>query len=59
MAESALRTRSMELAKDVVLICRKMRAAGVETVLIDHLLRCVIRGLFFCIRSHSTARRKL
>ncbi|MBQ7184574.1 MAG: four helix bundle protein [Clostridia bacterium] len=40
MAESALRTKSMEFAKDVVLTCRELRSAGVETVLINQLLRC-------------------
>ena len=39
MSESILRDRSKLLARRVVLLCRQLRAQGVETVLISQLLR--------------------
>ena len=40
MADSILRTKSKEFAKSIVLLCRKMKHNGVESVLINQLLRC-------------------
>ena len=40
MADSVLRTKSQEFAKDIVFLCRKMRQNGVEGVLTNQLLRC-------------------
>ena len=39
MSDSILRDRSKFLARRVVLLCRQLRAQGVETVLISQLLR--------------------
>ena len=40
MADSILRNKSKEFAKNIVLLCRKMKQNGVESVLINPLLRC-------------------
>jgi four helix bundle protein len=40
MAESVLRTKSKEFAKNIVFLCRKLKQAGVESALINQLLRC-------------------
>ncbi len=39
MSDSILRDKSKLLARRVVLLCRQLRAQGVETVLINQLLR--------------------
>ena len=39
MSDSIMRDRSKFLARRVVLLCRQLRAQGVETVLISQLLR--------------------
>lgn len=40
MADSVLRTKSKEFAKEIVFLCRKMKQNGVESALINQLLRC-------------------
>ena len=40
MADSVLRTKSKEFAKDIVFLCRKLKQTGVESALINQLLRC-------------------
>lgn len=40
MADSVLRTKSKEFAKDIVLLCRKLKQNGVESALTNQLLRC-------------------
>ena len=40
MADSALRAKSKEFAKNIVFLCRKMKQNGVEGALINQLLRC-------------------
>ena len=40
MADSVLRTKSKEFAKDIVFLCRKLKHNGVEGTLINQLLRC-------------------
>ena len=40
MADSALRTKSKEFAKYIVFLCRKLKQNGVESALINQLLRC-------------------
>ena len=40
MADSALRTKSKEFAKDIVFLCRDLKHNGVESALINQLLRC-------------------
>jgi four helix bundle protein len=40
MAESVLRTKSKEYAKNIVFLCRKLKQSGVESALINQLLRC-------------------
>ena len=40
MANSVLRTKSKEFAKNIVFLCRKMKQNGVESTLINQLLRC-------------------
>ena len=40
MADSVLRIKSKEFAKDIVFLCRKLKQNGVESVLINQLLRC-------------------
>lgn len=42
MADSVLRTKSKEFAKDVVFLCRTLKQKGVEGALINQLLRCGI-----------------
>ena len=39
MADSVLRTKSKEFAKDIVFLCRKLKQSGVESALINQLLR--------------------
>ncbi len=39
MTDSVLRTKSKEFSKGIVLLCRKMRANGVEAPLVNQLLR--------------------
>ena len=40
MADSVLRTKSKEFAKDIVFLYRKLKQNGVESALISQLLRC-------------------
>ncbi len=40
MSDSILRTKSKEFAKDIVLLCRKMKQKAVESALLNQLLRC-------------------
>ena len=40
MADSVLRTKAKEFAKDIVFLCRKLKQNGVESPLINQLLRC-------------------
>lgn len=40
MAESVLRTKSKNFAKDIVFLCRKTKQNGVESALLNQLLRC-------------------
>ena len=40
MADSVLRTRSKEFAKDIVFLCRRLKQSGVEGALMNQLLRC-------------------
>ena len=40
MADSVLRTKSKEFAKNIVFLCRKMKQNGVEGALVNQLLRC-------------------
>ena len=40
MADSILRTKSKEFAKDIVILCRSLKHKGVESALINQLLRC-------------------
>ena len=40
MTDSVLRTKSKEFAKDIVFLCRKLKQNGVESALINQLLRC-------------------
>ena len=40
MADSVLKTKSKEFAKDIVFLCRKLKQNGVESALINQLLRC-------------------
>lgn len=40
MADSALRNKSKEFAKNIVFLCRKLKQNGVESALINQLLRC-------------------
>lgn len=39
MSESILRTKSKNFAKDIIILCRKMKQNGVEGALINQLLR--------------------
>ena len=39
MSESILRNKSKEFAKEIVFLCRKLKQSGVESVLINQLLR--------------------
>ena len=40
MSESILRDKSKVFAKDIVFLCRKLKQNGVESALINQLLRC-------------------
>ena len=40
MAESVLRAKSKEFAKDIVFLCRTLKQNGVESALTNQLLRC-------------------
>ena len=40
MADSRLRTKSKEFAKNIVFLCRRLKQNGVEGALINQLLRC-------------------
>ena len=40
MSDSVLRDKSKEFAKSIVFLCRKMKQNGVESALINQLLRC-------------------
>ncbi len=40
MADSVLRTKSKEFAKDIVCLCRALKQNGVESALTNQLLRC-------------------
>ena len=40
MADSVLRAKSKEFAKDIVFLCRKLKHNGVESPLINQLIRC-------------------
>jgi len=40
MSDSILRTKSKSFAKDIVFLCRKLKQNGVESALINQLLRC-------------------
>ena len=40
MTDSVLRTKSKEFAKEIVFLCRKLKQNGVESALINQLLRC-------------------
>ena len=40
MADSVLRTKSKEFAKDIVFLCRNLKHNGVESALINQILRC-------------------
>ena len=39
MADSVLRTKSKKFAKDIVFLCRKLKQSGVESALVNQLLR--------------------
>ncbi len=39
MAESILREKSKEFAKEIVLLCREMKANSTETILVNQLLK--------------------
>ena len=40
MADSVLRNKSKEFAKSIVILCRTLKNNGVESALINQLLRC-------------------
>ncbi len=40
MSDSVLRTKSKDFAKNIVFLCRKLKQNGVESALINQLLRC-------------------
>ena len=40
MADSVLRTKSKEFAKNIVFLCRRLKQSNVESPLINQLLRC-------------------
>lgn len=40
MSDSILRAKSKDFAKDIVLLCRKLKHTGIEAGLINQLLRC-------------------
>ena len=39
MADSILRTKSKEFAKNIIFLCRRLKQSGVESALINQLLR--------------------
>lgn len=40
MSDSILRNKAKDFAKDLVFLCRKLKQKGIESVLINQLLRC-------------------
>ena len=40
MADSVLRNKSKEFAKSIVFLCRQLKQNGVESALVNQLLRC-------------------
>ena len=40
MSDSILRNKSKEFAKNIVFLCRRLKQSGVESTLINQLLRC-------------------
>ena len=40
MTDSVLRTQSKEFAKNIVFLCRRLKQSGVESALLNQLLRC-------------------
>ena len=40
MSDSVIRTKSKEFAIDIVCLCRQMKESGVESALVNQLLRC-------------------
>ena len=40
MADSILRTKSKEFAQNIVFLCRRLKQSGIESALINQLLRC-------------------
>ena len=40
MSNSVLREKSKEFAKDIVFLCRRLKQNGIESALINQLLRC-------------------
>ncbi len=40
MTDSVLRTKSKDFAKDIVFLCRNLKQSGVESTLINQLIRC-------------------
>ena len=40
MADSILRTKSKEFAQNIVFLCRRLKQRGIESALINQLLRC-------------------
>ena len=40
MPDSVLRTKSKEFSKDIIFLCRTLKQNGVESTLINQLLRC-------------------
>ena len=40
MADSILRTKSKEFAKNIVFLCRRLKQSSIESALINQLLRC-------------------
>ena len=40
MSNSILRIKSKEFAKNIIFLCRKLKQSGVESALVNQLLRC-------------------
>ena len=40
MSDSILRIKSKEFAKNIIFLCRKFKQSGVESALVNQLLRC-------------------
>ncbi len=40
MSDSMLRIKSKEFAKNIIFLCRKLKQSGVESALVNQLLRC-------------------